>query len=97
MPSHVELDLGWRVVLETRDRSGVPYPNIYAHVLADSREAAIDHVLENYVGASAGERYLVDGWMVVAAWAVREDLVGDTIAIEPIRQALFQRRVDAAA
>ena len=91
--THLPLDPGWRVVLETRDRDGAPYPNIYGHIPGATREEAIDYALERFVGARAGERYLMEGWRVVAAWAVHEVDVGDVVPVEPIDQPLFRRTV----
>jgi hypothetical protein len=86
-------DNGWRVVLETRDRQSAPYTNVYGHVQAETRDGAIDVALERYTGMRAGQRALLDGWYVVAAWAVPEDVVGDVVTIEPIDQPVFRRRV----
>jgi hypothetical protein len=84
-------DNGWRVVLETRDPSGVPYTNVYAHVLAASRDEAIDYALEGFTGMSGGERHLLAGWRVVSAWGVHEDLVGGDVQVEPITEPIFRR------
>lgn len=83
-------DNRWRVVLETRDPSGVPYNNIYQHVPGSSAEDVIDYVLENYGGTTAGSPAFRDGWRVVRAWAVRESAVNEHV-IEPILQPLFRR------
>ena len=82
----------WRVVLSTRDPSGTPYENVYKYVTSNTREDAIDLVLERYVGISGGERFLMSGWFVVSAWAVREEHVGDEVVIQPIAEPIFRRR-----
>lgn len=81
----------FRVVLETRDRDGVPYTHVYRHVMASDLASAIDTVLERYIGASAGMRTLIDGWRVVSAWGTHESAVADDVQIVPIDQPLFRR------
>lgn len=83
----------WRVVLETRDPNGAPYHNIYSHVVAKTREAAIDYMLEGF-GFSGGVRRLIEGWYIVSAWAVPESAVGESVRIVPINQPVFRREPD---
>lgn len=82
----------WRVVLDTREATGAPYPNIYLHVLAESPEEAIDYVLQHHVGICAGNARLLDGWRVYSAWAVPEGSVV-SVDIEPIDAPAFRRTI----
>lgn len=86
-----DIDLGWRVVLETRDPNGATYPTVYTYVSGETREEVIDWALEHLTGLQAGQRPLMDGWSVVAAWAVPETFVGETVRIEPINQPAWRR------
>lgn len=73
--------------------TGTRYTHVYGVPDIPGGETAndaIDYVLERCLGATGGKHALIEGWRVVQAWAVPDELV-ETVDIEPITQPLFQR------
>lgn len=75
----------WRVYVEEGDPSGFRVGVCFAGIRVGTAEEAIDYALE-----VIGE--LREGWTLVKAWAVLEELVSEDFVLERVRRPTWRRR-----